>query len=444
MSAIINKKITAVAAFLLLILSLSGCSVKSADDLCALPRHPDSGSELQTAIDAVMTKDFHYCAPVSGENRQSVQLEDLDGDGETEAVVFTKTDGEDPLRAFVFDLVDGRYQNVAVLAGAGSDFSTVEYLEIDGSPGLEMILGRQLNGQLLMSFDVYQMRDGQMQPLLAAACSEYASADLDSDGCTDLLLFRPDGTQNGIAEFYRNQDGKLCKESEAPMSGEIREIRRVVSGNLTWDTPAVFVAASCTDEKTLTDVFAFRNGQFSNVTLSDSGRSDPTLHSLGMYAADIDSDGVIELPEQVTLPVSDASGEVFSLFKWYNLDLNGNRTDKITTCHRFSSGWYLILLEQWNDQITIRRTADADGAQGLEFLQWRGMEEPVPIFSVFAFSGEDRNVRGTSDGRFILAEKGGMTYAAKPGTSIWTEDLTQEQMKQMFNFIHIDWNSGET
>ena len=116
----------------------------------------------------------------------------------------------------------------------------------------------------------------------------------------------------------------------------------------------------------------------------------------------------------------------------------------MTTFHRFSAGWYLTLPAQWNDQITIRSASDADGAEGLEFLQWRGTAEPVPIFSIFAFSGDDRNARATSDGRFILAEKGGMTYAAKPGASIWAEDLPQEQMKQMFNFIQIDWNSGET
>lgn len=438
------KRISAAAAFLLLICTLSACSFKGSDELFALPRHPEAGDDLQAAIDEVMTDGMHFCAPVSGTNRQSVQREDLDGDGEEEAVVFAKTDGEDPLRVFIFDRVDGSYQNVSVIAGSGADFATAEYLEIDQQRGSELILCRQLSGQLRKAIGVYQLRNGEVEELLSADCTEYAAADLDSDGSVDLLLLRPDSMQDGTAEYYRYQDGRLAIEAAAPMSAGIREIGGVISGNLTWDTPAVFAAASCADDLILTDVFAFRNGQFSNVSLAGSGMSDLTLRSLGVYASDIDSDGVIELPEPVSLPVSGESDEVFSLLRWYNLDLNGNRTDKLTTFHRFSSGWYLILPEQWNDQITIRSTADADGAQGLEFLQWRGMEEPVPIFSIFAFSGDDRNVRGTSDGRFILAEKGGVTYAAKPGTSIWADDLTQEQMKQMFNFIHIDWNSGET
>ena len=47
------------------------------------------------AIDEVMAADgCSYSAPVSGSNQQSVQLVDLDGDGEEEAIVFARTAGE--------------------------------------------------------------------------------------------------------------------------------------------------------------------------------------------------------------------------------------------------------------------------------------------------------------------------------------------------------------
>ena len=66
------------------------------------------------------------------------------------------------------------------------------------------------------------------------------------------------------------------------------------------------------------------------------------------------------------------------------------------------------------------------------------------IFTIYAFSGENRNESASADGRFILAEKGDITYAAKLGTGKWAEELSADRLRDMFHFIHIDWNSGET
>ena len=43
----------------------------------------------------------------------------------------------------------------------------------------------------------------------------------------------------------------------------------------------------------------------------------------------------------------------------------------------------------------------------------------------------------------VLAEKGDVTYAALLGSSTLARQLNQERLRQLFNFIHIDWNSGE-
>ena len=65
-----------------LTLLLSGCFVKTVDELYTLPRHSDEYDRLELAIDAVLSgQSAVYSAPVSGPNQQSVQLADLDGDG---------------------------------------------------------------------------------------------------------------------------------------------------------------------------------------------------------------------------------------------------------------------------------------------------------------------------------------------------------------------------
>ena len=74
-----------------LTLLLTGCFVKTVDELYTLPRHSDEYDRLELAIEKVLTsQNASYAAPVSGVNQQSVQLAVLDGDGTDEAIAFLK------------------------------------------------------------------------------------------------------------------------------------------------------------------------------------------------------------------------------------------------------------------------------------------------------------------------------------------------------------------
>ena len=77
---------------------LSGCFFQSMDELYALPKQSEEYYALQSEIDRLLTNGAAYAAPTSGTNQQSVQLADLDGDTEDEAVVFLRTAGEKPLK----------------------------------------------------------------------------------------------------------------------------------------------------------------------------------------------------------------------------------------------------------------------------------------------------------------------------------------------------------
>ena len=228
------------------------------------------------------------------------------------------------------------------------------------------------------------------------------------------------------------------------MSAGVEGIKRILTGYLSYDVPAVFVASVYDAESIVTDVFAYRGGVFQNVSATDTGMSVQTVRNYFVYAADIDSDGLIELPQLVTPPSSDPNGEQYSIIRWYNLTLGGAPRIKRTTYHSFSGGWYVTLPDEWAESITVSRSDEVSGVRGLVFSQWNtGTRSAVPIFTVYAFSGEDRSALASSDGRFVIAEKGDTVYAAELGTSPWASELSEETLRKMFNFIHIDWNSGE-
>ena len=87
----IQRMLTA-AVGLLLLLSASGCGFSfSPTDLYSLPQLPEEYTELNSSLNQLLESGAEYAAPVSGSNIQPVQLEDLDGDGEEEALAYDDT-----------------------------------------------------------------------------------------------------------------------------------------------------------------------------------------------------------------------------------------------------------------------------------------------------------------------------------------------------------------
>lgn len=431
-----------IAAFLLTALLLSGCAM-TIDEMYCLPRRSEEYNDLQGAIDAVMNG-MVYWAPISGENQQTVQLADLDGDNVMEALLFAKGSGEKPLKIFVFKRINGEYENVALLEGGGTAFEQIEYAELDGEPGVELVVGRQVSDQVLHSVAVYSFRNGKLEQRLATGYTKFLITDLDQDGQKELFLLRP-GTEdekNGIAELYVYRNGTMERTMEAALTGPVQGIKRITVGNMDRNFPAVFVASLYGENVLVTDVFALRSGALCNIAAQAEGeRGVRTVQSYFVYANDVDGDGLIELPVLTPMRqlVSDTSSAP-SLIEWYNLDRRGTRQHKLLTYHNFADGWYIILPEAWKSRLALFR-----GDDGYVFYDWSGESDTGEvIFTVYAFSGEDSERLATSDGRFILAQKGDIVYAASIGSGKLAGQTNEQALIQAFQFIKVDWKTGDT
>ena len=216
-----------------------------------------------------------------------------------------------------------------------------------------------------------------------------------------------------------------------------------MTGAVAYNIPAVFVTSAQEEDSLATDVFIFRGGTFQNVSALDD--TQQTVRNPFAYACDINSDGLVELPELVSLPAADAAGETYSLIRWYHLGLDGKREIVLRTYHRFSGGWYVEIPESWDERVTISRAEEIEGARGaLTFSYWNGSAPVDPIFTIYAFTGEKRLERAQEDERFLLLEQPDVCFSAQLGTAAQAQELTPDELRQMFHIIHVDWNTGET
>lgn len=440
-----KKKLKLVLLTAACALLLSGCIFKPVDELYALPRQTDEYYNLQAELEQLLAAGAQYSAPVTGDNQQAVQMADLTGDGIREVIVFLHVGTEEPLQIHIYTPNQGQYRELAVLRHSGSSFDRVDYVELDGQPGLEIVLGTRVSDQVLQSLHAYAVDESGAAELLNTNYFKYTLADLDADGRRELVSFRSGSqTEPGVAELFRYVDGTVHSGGVARMSVPLEAdvIRRIINGYTQPEVSAVFVA-SAYESGLITDVFAMRDGIFTNIAVAqDETQSAQTLRGSTIYGADIDGDGLIELPSLLQLQkLEPEDTRSYELVNWYNLDLTGRKIAKLTTYYNDADGWYLEIPDDWGGNLLVNYGEQTGGHAGYSFYRYDSTPDDARrIVTVYMFSGTNAEELASTDGRFILNKKGDVVYAAEIGQAL---PLTQETMTELFRFIQVQWYTGE-
>ena len=178
----IQRMLTA-AVGLLLLLSASGCGFSfSPTDLYSLPQLPEEYTELNSSLNQLLESGAEYAAPVSGSNIQPVQLEDLDGDGEEEALAFFRNSADEkPLKIYIFTAGKQGYEQAAVIEGTGTSIYSIAYEDLDQDGRKELLVGWRVNTDLL-ALSVYTLRSGEPEELVqGTSYVKYAVNDLNME-----------------------------------------------------------------------------------------------------------------------------------------------------------------------------------------------------------------------------------------------------------------------
>ena len=197
-------------------LLFTGCAMRTVEEMYALPKRSKEYGDLQIAVDSAMYG-LTYSAPRSGDNQQTMQMADLDGDGENEYLVFAKGASEKPLQILIFKKeADGTVRTMETIGSNGMNFEQVEYVQFDERPGYELVIGLQVSDQVLRSVAVYSFADGDAELLLLNSYSKFLTCDLDENGRQELMVLRPGEAESdsGMAVLYSTQDGQIVRSVE--------------------------------------------------------------------------------------------------------------------------------------------------------------------------------------------------------------------------------------
>ncbi|MBP3661239.1 MAG: hypothetical protein J6I89_07595 [Oscillospiraceae bacterium] len=440
----IFKRMVGAAVCAALAVSLSGC-VMTVDQMYVPPRRSESYQNLQAVMDEVM-EGLEYCAPITGENQQTVQMADLDGDGMKEVVVFVKGNDENPLKVLVFRMEDGEYVPLTVIESTGTAYDQVEYIQMDGRPGLELVVGRQVSEQVMRNLTVYRFSGGQPEQLLTVNYHKYLALDMNKDGLGDLFVLRPGRTDTdcGVVELYAAPDGSIARSAEVSLSQPVGQLKRIMTGSLHGGERAVFAASTVDAETIVTDVYALVDGTLTNVSMSnESGTSVKTVRNYYVYAEDIDGDSILELPSLISMrwPMEGRSLEEREhLIRWYALGADGSEHDKRFTYHNYLQGWYMEV----DGDLVGRLCVMPEDTGRFAFCLWdRNFEQLSRLWTVHVLTGEDRSSVAVEDGRFVLLKTDNVVYAARLEDGALEAGVTQDKLINSFFLIQSDWKTGE-
>lgn len=441
---------------------LTGCLFRSTEDLYALPeRFPGyedltgKRSEIQAGLEMEYGTTVETAVIYSGDNTSVIQFQDMDGDGsqETAVISFRIPGAERSLRVY-FLTTQGdteRYEISAVVEGDGTGINAIDYVELSGSGKKEVVVSwRTIEGvNQLGVYSLDELESNETVPvasqLLMTGYSGYSLLDIDRDTRTELAVIRldPAGVDSTV-EVYGWQNGMLDRLGTARLSVGITALASngVRINYLTGVIPALYITSTLTDGGQATDIVAMRDGSLVNLTMNqETGVSVETIRGYGdIRPMDVNSDTILEMPRPHLLPTyGENLSSDFWLIDWSQYDVGGRAAPVFTTYHNMSDQWYLIIPEEWVDQITISRS-DSSGIRAVIFSLWNGQKKaPTPFLAIYKLTGINSSSQAAKEGRFILAEDGDAIYAAEFFESGWNCGLDEAGVRDSFRLILSNW-----
>ena len=441
------KRMLSVLAALLL---LSGCTFPLGDELLAAPKPSTNYQTLQMELEQLIASDVSYTAPASGDNRSAIQLVDLDGDGTEEAIAFFRgasSATSNDFQVYIYRKQDDRYFCTGSIEGKGTAIQSVDYPVItpDGRRG--MVVSWRLAGDGTGALTVCDFDSGCAPGVLLE--TEYSAmelTDMTGDGAKDLLLLTTAPEGKRVARLYQYADGRLDMVGEASTSAETVSVERMQSGRVLGNHTAVFAEEKMASGVGLTtDIFVYADGMLRNFALDSEGSiSRSTYRPVSVYAADVNNDGVTELPRAVLMAgyTDAAASDAVFMLDWYAYSVDEPPQLAQTTYQNISDAWSLWIDPAWHDRITATKTTDS-GLSAVTFYEYVGSGGQIPLFTIYCATGSNRDYYAGRTDLVQLGQSAQAVYFARiPDTAANSSlAIDGDTLKGRFSMVKQDWNN---
>ena len=377
------KKIVALVMVFVICCFFSGCNINipSVDSLMRPPKLSGENSLLQQTFESTVgdSDSIVMKTPVSGDNRSSYLLYDLDNDTVKEALVLYSDPTKGDLTYItVFKYINKKWSFVSTIKGRSSEIYSVDFSDINGDGASEILISWSqvlsndafTPASMISSSEkvltIYSYNGGSTVLLKNEAYSKLLVEDFDNDSADELFIInisltnQEKITSGRIVSF--DKDYAIEREFKFQLTGMLDVYNIVSDMYLSGDEThtRVYVDGSISESGIITEVIDISHSDF-NVFLpfyeSNISAQPQTLRDVRIYSQDVDNDGIIEIPVieklqgGVKLSATNDEKTDLNLTVWSEIENNSLTVD--SKCLLNSAyGYMFIYPEEWFGNIT--------------------------------------------------------------------------------------------
>ena len=424
------KKIKILLLALVICLTFTGCNgfrISSIEDLISpvSPSGDDAG--ILAAVNEYSKGGYSIKIPSSGKYTTSFILHDLNGDGKDEAIAFfEKNDNLGSVDMAVLSKNENSWSVIDNVTGEGTGVNSVDFSDLnnDGTEDIIVCWGI-ITKSTTSNLCVYSTDESLKLNLMSdsVAAGEFISADINSDGSNELLVFNFGSySASPKAELYSFSSGGKELIGETKLDSSIISFSKITCGK-TDEGISVYADALRANGASMVTELIYWSDYYDSIISPfysySTGKTAETSRDNTITSRDINGDGEIEIP--VDKAVSGLSDGVDAQ-SWVGYESTVLKHRVYS--YAVKSDGYLIALD---DKLFSKVYAEYDSSKR-EFSLTDGENKVLSIITVMR---TDYNSNDYSDYTEIISDSGLVYLCSINSNSDF--NLTVDDIKNMFS-----------
>lgn len=398
------------------VILLTGCAFSSSiDNLMSPPKLSVEQEQIYSALTDATGTSISLKYPKTGKYLSAFIVDDIDGDGGNEAVVFYEKNSiafeENTLRINILDRSDGKWRSVCDTPAKGAEIEKVMISKLGSNDRTNLIIGSSLINRSEKNVSIYNYINGNIEETFSESYSFIDVTDLDKDNENEFLLLS--GASAGgtaSAQAFKLKENGLYYRYSCNLSGNFTEFDNIKYGQIDDDRTGLYIDAVTGTGLIQTDIIYMDNTNLKKA-FSTADESAFTVRPTGCTSFDVDGDGVLEIPIQtISLGYEDVSeSEQMKMTEWFFVGRNNKLEKKYTSYYSINDSYIFVFPEKWENHVTVKHDFINDEIVFCSYEDGKARRELLRIyFATDPPSIEDR----LSNGYMLLKTKGESAYLA--------------------------------
>lgn len=425
------------------VLFLSGCSMMSLDgsDIMCPPKATGSNAVIQKLIDKQTSGDYVLKYPKNGLSRSSIVMQDIDSDGDEDAVAFYCDKSGENIHALFVECVENDYSVIEDVTFESSAIDRIDFANLDNKGNAEIIIGYCMKTSSVNSFDVFSFNEKLERQSTSFTYTSLVTGDFNMDKSDDILLvslYSSDIEAKAQLLVYNNSS--LAEIGSVALDSDVKQLAMASYSKISDSSYGAIIDGVTTTGDYTTQVVYFDSSApaLLNPLFSYSGYS-LTQRSTGICSFDCNRDEIVDIPLCSVMPHKETE-DLSSVCR--RIDFANLNTDTYTlntvksTIFCPNDGYMITMPENWKDSVTARydKTTRELSIYSIEYAS-NELKILKKLLTVKSYFDEDYNK--DTDPFTEFSRSGSTVYTYSLGANDEFLSITGDELSSLFTPVNI-------